>query len=88
MLFNVPITSTLGVTCDAPPVKPAPVGADHENKVPAGTTPLVTSVGVTVNSTPVQVVVLIGVIIPIGLTVTVNVNGVPGPQATVLGVMI
>ncbi len=49
MLANVPLILTCGVICDSPPVKPVPVGADHVNNVPAGTTPLVTSVGVTVN---------------------------------------
>ena len=88
VLARVPIMSDLGDTCVAPPVKPVPVGADHVYNVPAGTTPFVTSVGVTVNCTPVQVDVLIGVMIPTGLTVTVTVNGAPGPQATVLGVMI
>ena len=81
-------TCALPISCVAPPVNPVPVGADQLYNVPAGTTPFVTSVGVTVNCTPVQVVVLIGVMIPTGLTVTVTVNGAPGPQATVLGVMI
>ena len=87
-MASVPLILLCGVICVAPPVKPVPVGAVHVYNVPAGTTPFVTSVGVTVNCTPVQVVVLIGVMIPTGLTVTVTVNGAPGPQATVLGVMI
>ena len=75
-------------TCVAPPVKPVPVGADQLYKVPLGTTPLVTSVGVTVKATPLHVVVLIGVMIACGLILTVTVNGVDGPQLTVLGVTI
>ena len=49
VLASVPLMLTCGVICDSPPVKPAPVGADHENSVPAGTTPSVPFVGVTVN---------------------------------------
>ena len=72
----------------APPVKPAPVGAGQLYNVPVGITPLVTSVGVTVKATPVHVVVLIGVTIACGLMLTVTVNGVDGPQLTVLGIMV
>jgi|SRR5476651_1486619 len=78
----------IAATCVAPPVKPAPVGAVHVYKVPEGITPLITSVGVTVKVTPLHVVVLIGVTIACGLMLTVTVNGVDGPQLTVLGVMI
>jgi hypothetical protein len=39
----------------APPVKPEPVGADHEYVVPAGTTPLVPFTGVTVKGLPLHV---------------------------------
>ena len=49
VLASVPIISDLGDTCVAPPVNPVPVGADQLYNVPAGTTPFVTSVGVTVN---------------------------------------
>ena len=88
VLANVPLMIDTPLAPDPPVRLPLIDGADHVYNVPAGTTPLVTSVGVTVNCTPVQVVVLIGVMIPTGLTVTVTVNGAPGPQATVLGVMI
>ena len=75
-------------TCVAPPVKPVPVGADQLYKVPLGTTPLVTSVGVTVKATPLHVVVLIGVTIACGLMLTVTVNDVAGPQSEVLGIIV
>ena len=88
VLASVPLIFTCAVVCVAPPVKPAPVGAAQVNSVLAGTTPLVPLVGVTVNVTPVHVVVLIGVMMPTGLTVTVTVNVAPGPHATVLGVII
>ena len=43
----------------------------------SGTTPFVPFTGVTLNITPLHVVVVIAVINPPGLTVTVSVNGVP-----------
>ena len=87
-MVRVPLILFCATACDSPPVKPVPVGAVQVYCVPAGTTPLVTSVGVTVNVTPVHVVVLIGVMIPTGLTVTVTVNAAPAPHATVLGVIV
>ena len=57
-------------------------------RVPVGTTPLTPSVGVALNITPLQVVVLIGVMIPIGLIVTTTVNVVFTPHNTVVGVTI
>ena len=60
-----------------PPVKPEPVGADQLYCVPAGTSPLTPSVGVTTKATPPQVVVLIGVIAAVGLIVSVTVKLLP-----------
>ena len=54
-----------------------PAGADHVYKVPEGITPFTPSVGVTVNETPLQVTVDIGVTVANGLTVTVTVNVAP-----------
>ena len=67
---------------------PVTDGALQLYNVPAGTTPFVTSVGVTLNITPLHVVVLIGLIIPTGLTVTVTVNVAFTPQSVVVGVTI
>ncbi len=88
VFVNVPLILLTAVPCATPPEKPVPVGDVQVYKVPAGTTPLVTSVGVTLKSTPLHVVVLIGVMIPTGLIVTVTVNDVAAPQLTVLGVTI
>ncbi len=56
--------------------------------MPAGITPFVPSVGVTLKNTPLHVVVLIGVTAAFGLIVTVTVNVVFVPQLTVVGVTI
>ena len=88
MFVNKPLIADTATDCDKPPVNPVPVGVDQVYRVPAGTTPLVTSVGVTVNSIPLHVVVLIGLMIPTGLIVTVTVNVDAAPQLTVLGVTI
>ena len=73
----------------APPVKPpVTVGTDHVYSVPAGTIPLVPLVGVTLKATPLQLTVVIAVITAVGLMLTVTVNGVDGPQLTVLGIMV
>ena len=48
--------------------------------------PLVILVGVTVNKTPLQVVLEIGVILATGFRVTVTENGNVAPQLMVLGV--
>ena len=63
---------------DAPPVMP-PVtpGTPQLYVVPDGITPLVPFVGVTLKNTPLQVVVLIGVILAYGLILTVTVNVAP-----------
>ena len=71
---------------DVPPVKlPVIDGADQLYVVPAGTIPLVTFVGVTVNVTPLHVIVLIAVIAGVGLIVTVTLNTKP-VQLPVIGV--
>ena len=61
-----------------PPVKP-PVteGAGQVYIVPAGTIPLVISVGVVVNEVPLQMAAVIALIVAIGLTVTVTVKAAP-----------
>ena len=87
-MVSVPVIVFTAAACDTPPVKLLPVGTDHVYKVPVGITPFVTFVGVTAKVTPLQTVVLIAVIVAIGLTVTVTVNGVAGPQLLVDGVMI
>ena len=76
MLFvSVPLIAFTGLICVAPPEIPTPVGAVQLYKVPVGITPFSPSVGVaTVNNTPLHVIALIGVILAIGLTVTVTVN--------------
>ena len=62
----------------APPVNPpVTLGALQLYVVPAGTIPLVTSTGVTLKNTPLQVVVVIAVITAAGLTVTVNEKAAP-----------
>ena len=61
-----------------PPVNPPlTLGALQVYKVPAGTIPFVALVGLTVNSTPLQLTVVIGLTTAVGLIVTVNVNAAP-----------
>ena len=76
-MVKVPVTVFTALTCVAPPVKLSPVGADQVYTVPVGTMPLVTSVGVTLNSNPLQIVVLIGVTIALGFRLTVKENADP-----------
>ena len=76
-LLNVPVIVFTPLVCEAPPVKPLPVGTDHVYKVPKGTIPLVVLTGVTLNSIPLQALVLIAVITAVELTVTVTVNVTP-----------
>ena len=73
---------------DVPPVRPIDVGVPHVYVVFAGTIPFVVCVGVTLKITPLQVVLVIGVITGVGLTVTVTVNVAPAPQVSVVGVTI
>ena len=54
----------------------------------AGTRPSVVCVGETVNATPLQVTLVIGLIAAVGLTVTVKVKGLLDPQKVVVGVTI
>ena len=62
----------------APPVNPPlTLGALQLYKVPAGTIPFVALVGLTVNSTPLQLTVVIGLTTAVGLIVTVKVNAAP-----------
>ena len=88
VFVNVPLIVPTALPCAAPPVKPTPVGAVQVYKVPVGTTPFTPSVGVALNNTPLHVVVLIGVMIPIGLIVTTTVNGAFTPHNTVVGVTV
>ena len=62
-----------------------PVGADQVNVVPYGIIPLVPSVGVTPNKIPLQVMILIGVTVATGfsVTVTVKVDPVQVPETGV-----
>jgi hypothetical protein len=76
------------VALSPPANPPVTTGALQLYKVPPGTMPSVTSVGVTLNITPLQVVVLNGFTVADGFNVTVTVNVDPDPQLTVLGVTI
>jgi hypothetical protein len=87
-LFSVPLILVC-VNAPAPPVIPPVIsGAGQLYVVPAGITPLVTSVGVTVNNTPLHVTAVIAVTAAFGLIVTVNWNDAPLPQKAVLGVTV
>ena len=87
-LFNVPLILVC-VNADAPPVIPPVIsGADQLYVVPAGITPLVTSVGVTMNNTPLHVIPVIAVTAAFGLIVTVNWNDAPLPHEAVFGVTV
>ena len=88
VLVSVPLIVFTPLACVAPPVKPVPVGANQVYVVPAGTIPLVTSTGVTLNRIPPQAAPDIGAMLARALTVTVNWNDAPAPQATVLGVTV
>ena len=74
---NVPEIAATPDDCDKPPVKPVPVGADHVNVVPAGMMPLVTSVGVMINGTPLQVVVDNGLTVALGFSDITTENAAP-----------
>ena len=74
--------------CDNPPLNPPPVGTNQVYVVPDGTIPFVPLTGLTVNNTPPQMVVLIGVITAVGLTVTVQVNVAFTPHKVDVGVTI
>ena len=76
------------MVAEAPPENPVPVGRTHAYLIPVGIIPLVPSNGVTVNSCPAQIVVVIGFTDATGFTVTVTVNVAPFPHATVEGVTV
>ena len=82
VLVSVPVSVVLPVP-DAPPVILLPVGALHEYVVPAG---IILPVGVYVNPTDVQLLVLCAAIVATGLTVIVTVNTVPSKQLPDVGV--
>jgi hypothetical protein len=65
VFVRVPVTEDAALP-DTPPVNPDPDGADQVNVVPAGTRPLVPSVGFAVNVPPLQIVAVILVIAGIG----------------------
>jgi hypothetical protein len=77
VLLNVPKMLEDAVTCACKPVTLVPVGVPHVYVVPAGTTPFVLSVGVTLNDTPLHVVAVIAVTTAFGSTVTSTVNVAP-----------
>ena len=68
-----------------PPVTP---GTPQLYVVPPGTMPFAPLTGVTLKNTPLQVVVLIGVIDDVGFTVTVKVNGAFVPHKVDAGVTV
>ena len=87
-LFKVPLILVC-VNAAAPPViPPVTTGTDQLYVVPAGITPLVTSVGVTVNNTPLHVTPVIAVTAALGLIVTVNWNDAPLPHDAVFGITV
>ena len=85
VLASIPLITDTPLAPDPPVKLPVVDGADHVYVVPAGTTPFVTLVCVTVNVTPLQVIALIAVIAGVGLIVTVTLNTKP-VQLPVIGV--
>jgi hypothetical protein len=85
---NVPLIFIALVPGAPPVIPPVTDGALQLYKVPAGTIPFVTFVGVTVNNTPLQVTPVIAVTDATGLILTVTVKVDPKPQLTVVGVTI
>ncbi len=65
------------VAPDPPVILPVTDGANQLYKVPAGTVPFVISVGVNVNSTPLQLTVVMAVMLAFGFRLTVKLNGAP-----------
>ena len=88
VFVKVPVIELTLDACDNPPVNPTPVGVVQVYVVPAGTMPFVPFTGLTVNNTPPQLVVLIGVITAVGLIVTVKVNDAFTPHKVELGVTV
>ena len=87
-LVSVPLILVALLPIAPPVIPPVTLGADQLYNVPAGTIPLVTFVGVTVNSTPLHVTVVIAVITAVGFKVTVTVKLALAPQLSVVGVTI
>ena len=77
MLAKVPLMIDTPLAPDPPVKLTLIVGDDQLYVVPAGTIPFVMFVGVTVNVTPLHVIVLMAVITAVGLTLTVTVNAAP-----------
>ncbi len=74
---KLPLINAAFVALSPPDIPPVTVGANQLYKVPTGTIPFVPSVGLTVNATPLQLIVVIAVTTAVGLTVTVTVNVAP-----------
>ena len=87
VLANVPVMIDTPLADEPPVMLPVVAGTDQLYVVPAGTMPLIISVGVTVNNTPLQLTVLIAVTAGVGLIVTVNEKLAP-KQLPVTGVTI
>jgi hypothetical protein len=73
VLVRVPLMFEASLPA-SPPVNPVPAGADQLYVVPAGTIPLVTLTGVTVNPASLHTVVIIAVIVGFGSIATITVN--------------
>ena len=86
-LFKVPVILIAPLPLAPPVSPPVTLGALQLYRVPAGTMPLVPLVGVTVNDTPLQLTVVIGVITAVGFRLTVKLNE-PPIQLPVTGVTI
>ena len=86
-LFKVPVILIAPLPLAPPVSPPVTLGALQLYRVPAGTMPSVTLVGVTVNDTPLQLTVVIGVITAVGFRLTVKLNELP-IQLPVTGVTI
>jgi len=76
-LTKVPLMFTAFVPVVPPVNPPVTTGALQLYKVPAGTTPFVPLVGVTVNNTPLQLTPVIAVTLGVGLIVTVTAKLAP-----------
>ena len=83
----MPLIILVFVALNPPVNPPVTLGALQLYRVPVGTMPLVPFVGVTVNDTPLQLTVVIGVITAVGFRLTVKLNE-PPIQLPVTGVTI
>ena len=74
---KVPLITLVFVALNPPVSPPVTLGALQLYRVPVGMTPLVTSVGVNVNNTPLQVTEVIAVIVALGFRLTVKLKTDP-----------